>query len=99
MSGVINHLGPAERQPGHLRKRINVSLIVGLLAQAAAAIWWVSDFNAWRHEAERQLARHDQALVEGEHRAEDTERELADRLGRIETLLAAIQKQLDQTRR
>lgn len=84
--------------PWHLKKDINISLIIGMILQAAVAVWWVSDFNAWRHQTDDHLERVDKILDETTHRADAVDRELADRLGRIETTLANIESRLDERR-
>lgn len=85
-------------EPWHLKKEINISLIIGLLLQAAVAVWWVSDFNAWRRQTDDHLERVDKILDDTTHRADAIDRELADRLGRIETMLANIENRLDERR-
>jgi len=97
-----SHMDPAKREPDHapwhLKKEINISLIIGLILQAAVAVWWVSDFNAWRRQTDDHLERIDKILDETTHRADAIDRELADRLGRIETMLASIESRLDERR-
>jgi len=72
-------------EPWHLKKEINLSLIIVLLGQLGMGVWYVSDFNAWRRDAERQLQRHEVEITAGEANTNALANVLADRLGRIET--------------
>lgn len=74
-------------EPWHLKKEINVSLIIVLLGQLAVGVWWIADFNAWRHETDRIVSKHDQLISEGALRTQDLTKDVADRLARIETKL------------
>jgi hypothetical protein len=77
-------------EPWHLKKEVNVSLILVALAQLATFVWYASDFNAWRRETDKELARHDTSIIEAATKNQDFARELADRLARIETKLDAL---------
>ena len=74
----------------HINKAIDISLILVLAGQFALGVWYISDFNAWRHETDRTLSRHDQAITDAAAKNQDLARELADRLARIETKLDTL---------
>ena len=92
---VKEHAFVKAYEPWHLRREINISLIFGFISQVVVAIWWISDFNAWRHETEDHLGRVDKSLDGTAQHADAMDRELTDRLGRIETMLADIEKRMD----
>ena len=83
--GRTHEDGEEDIQPWRFKREINVSLILVLLGQLGLGVWYVSDFNAWRREADHTLARHDLAITEIAGKNQDLARELADRLARIET--------------
>ena len=74
----------------HIKKAVDISLILVLAGQFALGVWYVSDFNAWRHETDRTLSRHDQAITDAAAKNQDLARELADRLARIETKIDSL---------
>lgn len=78
------------REPWHLKKEINLSLIAVLVGQLALGVWYVADFNAWRGQATEKLADHDRLIAEGSLRTQGLTRELADRLARIETKIDTL---------
>jgi hypothetical protein len=84
------------KEPWHLKKEINVGVIVAVVAYGVLAVWYASDFNSWRHQVEDHLARLDKASAESGTRADRTDHELTDRLGRIETILTEIERRLDK---
>jgi hypothetical protein len=81
---------PREPEPWHLKKEINISLILVLIGQMALGVWYVADFNAWRHQATEQLAEHSRLIIDGQTKTQDLTRELADRLARIETKIDSL---------
>jgi len=101
MGHRLMNMNPLSNKMNHavrweLKKEINLSFVVALLAQVAVAIWWVSDFNAWRRQADERIQSLGKSVETTIQRADAIDREVTDRLGRIETMLANIEKRLDQ---
>jgi len=79
-------------EPWHLKKEVNVSLIVGLLLQAAAALWWAAGIDGRILALEKSDVEQEASLKE----SASASRIVADRLTRIETLLETLVKQRER---
>jgi hypothetical protein len=81
-----------DRDSWHLDKRVPVALIIALLAQGCAGIWWVSSLNAQVQDHEKRLEK-----VEMNYsKTVELFATVSERLARIEQAVLDIKANVDK---